>query len=600
MSSSHSRLGVFAQTLLLSRVVLAAPIPLVPSTNLTSLEPLPSTSSNIVKTALDNLDLQDASTKANAPPKVRLPPAKDIMSFVLSTEQAIQHGQTLESPIFASSFTDYDDEEDATPTASATLPAVATADGSQDPDDDETPFDFESFSDVDSVVPLLNLQNDIVTDKALSLPTESFHLGPGIVLSAPAPTQYPSSTPVFLSLFSSSTSSSLVSSPSSQPNFYSDSIEPLTPTKHHESMPTSLSDDPNLDPASYSNQKLIIFACIVVGLLVISAIVCILFNLKEVREGFVGAFTRSRGEAKLEPFLGLDQEKRGKLEIRRVGVDVPYPTVTMAPATKLASVSPSSSKTVCPGSPSSRPVPSWLKLPSQLAALHLGNRFSSLSQSQSQSGSRSSLSPLVPSSLRSLSPLSSFSFASSNSASSQIRVKNNTKNTKTSSTFASSSRGSPLTPQEIARLQNRVIDIVADFPRSRWSADSDNLPEYGDEQQQERKGETPLIPPEEFFALDDGEECDEGEQEKERKREEEEDRWSFSFSTYGLVSYGEEEERGHKRRSSAPVSVYSYRMFGRRKRVEGISVDLGRGEESARTSSESERSRKRRTRSIAC
>uniref|UniRef100_A0A0W0GEE9 Uncharacterized protein n=1 Tax=Moniliophthora roreri TaxID=221103 RepID=A0A0W0GEE9_MONRR len=97
--------------------------------------------------------------------------------------------------------------------------------------------------------------------------------------------------------------------------------------------------------------------------------------------------------------------------------------------------------------------------------------------------------------------------------------------------------------KDIARLRNRVLDIVPDFPRSRFSVTSSDLgsvysdskfvigedEEEGDEEEEEDFA--PLLSPEEFFSLP---------------------------STSTIASR-------HSRRNSAPV-------FGRKRRIAGLSV----------------------------
>ncbi|KAK1225113.1 hypothetical protein PQX77_011983 [Marasmius sp. AFHP31] len=102
----------------------------------------------------------------------------------------------------------------------------------------------------------------------------------------------------------------------------------------------------------------------------------------------------------------------------------------------------------------------------------------------------------------------------------------------------------PMQDRELARLQNRVIDIVPDFPRSRFSVTSSDLGsvhdpfQIGEAEDDESDADThighdasPLLPPAEFFSLP---------------------------STSTIASR-------HSRRNSAPV-------FGRHRRVAGLSM----------------------------
>ncbi|KAL0069250.1 hypothetical protein AAF712_003614 [Marasmius tenuissimus] len=102
----------------------------------------------------------------------------------------------------------------------------------------------------------------------------------------------------------------------------------------------------------------------------------------------------------------------------------------------------------------------------------------------------------------------------------------------------------PMQDRELARLQNRVIDIVPDFPRSRFSVTSSDLGsihdpfQIGEAEDDESEADThighdasPLLPPAEFFSLP---------------------------STSTIASR-------HSRRNSAPV-------FGRHRRVAGLSM----------------------------
>ncbi|THU77204.1 hypothetical protein K435DRAFT_974080 [Dendrothele bispora CBS 962.96] len=565
---------------------LAIPVPL----DLASLSPLLSTPltsevSGTIQTALNDLNANSGDSNTDtASAKIvtadavepgqdhssegahetKLSPTSNIMSFVSNTEQAAQGGKVMSTAAFPFTSSNSDDDpvvqSPPAPTSASVFSFDTNTNGDVSPLSDEVYLSLPA-----------NVQQDIVgvtptSGNGPALPT-SYHLGPGIAVTlGSGSTPTPSSPNASPQAILSSPFSRIISSPSSDSPIFVPSAT---------SEPTSLADNPN--PEKHSNHQLIVVACVVLGLLVLSAVACFLFDFREIRKGFVSAFTRSSRFRKSDSrdsklafgarFEKIIKEGEPKLQIRHLGLDPSYAVVgTQSSGTHGLSFE---SRSASP-SPSSNSSRGWLKLPSQLAALQLlgiGNR-------SSHSESQSSLSPLVSSSFRSL-PLSTFSKSSES----------------TSPNFASSSPSSlssqtRLQPQEIARLQNKVLDIVTDFPRSRWSTTSSDYtpsirePELTPDCAGPRTSAvTPLMTPEEFFVMASRcpslsplpGSCSSPTLWSLGSAPRESPTFSFSLSMYGLS--GSEDENGdrtHRRRSSDSVCE----VFGRKRRVEGFSTLL--------------------------